>query len=323
MKAIRVENYGGPEVLRLRTVERPEPGPDEACIRLRAAGLNFVDVYQRRGEVTGPLPFTPGLEGAGIVEAVGEDVDEFKPGDRVAYAGSLGAYAEVSIVPAHRLIPLPEDLSFEQGAAFPLQGMTAHYLLHEYRVIKPHDRVLIHAAAGGMGLLLVQWAKRLGAHVIGTVSTEEKASIAREAGADDVILYSRQDFMAETLKMTSGRGADLVIDGVGKATFAGSLEAVAVRGHVVSYGFASGPAAPIEPSMLIRRSISVSGGDFGNYIRTREELLHRANEVLKGIREGWLRLRIGPVLPLEQAAEAHRLLENRQSVGKLVLTIGA
>jgi NADPH2:quinone reductase len=321
MKAIRMTEYGGPEVLRLQEVETPVPGPGEALVRLRAAGLNFIDVYQRRGDYPVPLPCIPGREGAGVVEAVGPDTTEVKPGDRVAYTGYLGAYAEASVVPAYRLIPLPDDLSFEQGAAFPLQGMTAHYLLHEFRRPGPGDTVLIHAAAGGMGLLLVQWAHHMGARVLGTVSTEEKARAARSAGADEVILYTEQDFVAETRRLTGGHGADLIIDGVGKSTFAGNLEAAALRGHIVVFGAASGPAEPISPNALMPRSLSVSGGSLGNYIRTPDELFRRARDVLEGIRAGWLRLHIGHVLPLAEAARAHRLLEDRQSIGKIVLAI--
>jgi NADPH:quinone reductase len=224
MKAIRIEEYGGPETLRLRNLELPDPGPGEVHVTLRAAGPNFVDVSLRRGEYPSSLPFTPGYDGAGIIDAVGEGVKEFKPGNRVAYTGHLGTYAEASVVPASKLIPLPDDLSFEQGAAFPQQGMTAHYLIHEYHLPKPGDTVLIHAAAGGLGLLLVQWAKHLGARVIGTVSTQAKAQAARAAGADEVILYTRQDFVAETKRLTDGRGADLILDGVGKTTFTGNLE---------------------------------------------------------------------------------------------------
>jgi NADPH:quinone reductase len=321
MKAIRVDSYGGLEVLRLRDVELPEPGQGEVRVRLRAAGLNFVDIYQRRGEYPSPLPYIPGNEGGGIIEAVGEGVSEFKPGDRVAYSGHLGAYAEASVVPASSLIRLPEGISFEQGAAFPLQGMTAHYLIHEYRALKPGDVVLIHAAAGGMGLLLTQWARHLGAHVIGTVSTEEKARAVREAGADDVILYTEQDFVDETKRVTDGRGADLIIDGVGKATFAGNLEAVAPHGHIVIYGFASGPPDPIPPLSLMMGAITVAGGRLPDFLRTRDELMTRANGVLQGMREGWLRLRIDEVYSLEKAPEAHRRLENRESIGKIVLEI--
>jgi NADPH2:quinone reductase len=336
MKAIRVEAYGGPETLRLRHLELPDPGPGEVHVKLRAAGLNFVDVYLRRGELraAGPnfvdvdlsrgehpssLPFTPGYDGAGIIAAVGEGVKDFQPGDRVAYTGHLGTYADASVVPASTLIPLPGDLSFEQGAAFPLQGMTAHYLIHEYRVPTPGDTVLIHAAAGGLGLRLVQWAKHLGARVIGTVSTEEKAQAARAAGADDVLLYTRQDFVAETKRLTDGLGADLIIDGVGQVTFTGDLEAVAVRGHVVIHGFAHGLPHPIQPISLIWRAISISGGTLPSYTHTREALIRRASEVLKGIHEGWLRLHIDTVFPLAEAAEAQRRLESRESTGKIIL----
>jgi NADPH2:quinone reductase len=321
MKAIRIDSHGATEVLRLRDVETPEPGPGEVHVRIRAAGLNFVDIYQRRGEYPAPLPHIPGSEGAGVVEAVGKDVDWFKPGDRVAYSGHLGSYAEANVVPAGSLIPLPESISFEQGAAFPLQGMTAQYLIHEYRAIKPGDVVLIHAAAGGMGLLLTQWAAHLGARVIGTVSTEEKARIAHEAGASVVILYTAQDFVDETKRITDGHGADLIIDGVGKATFAGNLEAVAAHGHVVIYGNAGGPPEPIQPLSLMSRSITIAGGMLPHFLRDRDELLTRASSVLQGIREGWLRLRIDEVFPLEKAPEAQRRLENRESIGKIVLKI--
>jgi NADPH:quinone reductase len=321
MKAIRIDSHGGPEVLRLRDVDLPKPGPGEVRVRLRAAGLNFVDIYQRRGEYTAPIPYIPGKEGAGVVEDVGEGVSGFKRGDRVAYHGHLGAYAEASVVPVDSLIPLPESVSFEQGAAFPLQGMTAHYLLHEYRALKPDDVVLIHAAAGGMGLLLTQWAAHLGARVIGTVSTDDKARAAREAGADEVILYTERDFVEETKRITNGHGADLIIDGVGKATFAGNLEAVAGRGHIVIYGFTSGAPDPIRPLSLMSRSITIAGGMTPHFMRDRDEILTRANSVLNGIREGWLRLRIGEVFSLEKAPEAHRKLESRETIGKIVLKI--
>lgn len=322
MKAIRVQEYGGPTFLRFEEVPTPTPGPGQALVHLVMAGVNFVDIYQRRGSYPVPLPFIPGREGAGVVEAVGKGVTIVKQGDRVAFTGQPGGYAEAIVVPAETLIALPADLSFEQGAAFPLQGMTAHYLLHEFRRPKPGDTVLIHAAAGGMGLLLVQWARHLGARVLGTVSTEEKAKAAREAGANEVILYTQQDFVAETKRLTNGRGADLIVDGVGKTTFPGNLEAVALRGHIVIFGAASGPADPIVPNALMARSITVSGGSSANYLLTREELLRRAGDVIAGIRAGWLRLRIAKVLPLAQAAEAHRLLEGRSTIGKLLLSLG-
>jgi NADPH:quinone reductase len=319
MKVIRIDEYGGPEVLRLREIEAPEPGPGEVRVGLHAAGLNFVDIYYRRGDFPAPLPFTLGSAGAGIIEAIGEGVEELKPGDRVAYTLHPGSYAEASIVPANLLIPLPDHLSFEQGAAFTLQGLTAHYLIYEYRVLKRGDTVLIHAAAGGMGLLLAQWAKHLGANVIGTVSAEEKARAVRAAGADHVIIYTERDFVAETQRLTDGHGADLIIDGVGRTTFAGNLEAASVRGHVVIYGQASGLPEPIQPISLMERSISVSGGMLNNFMRTREELLRRAGDVIPGIREGWLRLNIDRVFPLEEAAEAQRRLESRESIGKIIL----
>jgi NADPH2:quinone reductase len=319
MKAIRVNQYGGPEVCQLQEAELPEPRPGQARVRLKAAGLNFIDIYYRRGEIPANLPYTPGFEGSGVVDAVGEGVTEVRIGDRVAYTGVPGAYAEASLVPAEKLIPLPDDFTFEQGAAFPLQGMTAHYLLYEYCIVQPGVVVLIHAAAGGMGLLLVQWAKYLGARVIGTVSTEEKARAAREAGADETILYTTQDFVAETKRLTDSRGANLIIDGVGKTTFTGNLQAAALRGNIVIYGAASGPADPVAPNSLQMRSLTISGGFLPNYTRTREELLYRADAVIAAIREGWLKLRIDHVLPLAEAAEAHRLLESRQSIGKIVL----
>jgi NADPH2:quinone reductase len=322
-KAIVVEQYGGPEVLKVKEVDIGEPGPGQARVRIAMAGVNFVDIYQRRGTYSRELPYVPGLEGTGVVEAIGEHVSNVKPGDRVAYTGQPGAYAEASLVQADILIRLPEDFSFEQGAAFPLQGMTAHYLIHEFRKPKKGDFVLVHAAAGGMGLLLVQWACHLGARVIGTVSTEEKARAARQAGASDLILYTRQDFVTETKRLTDNHGADLIIDGVGKATFAGNLEAAALRGHIVIFGAASGPADLISPNSLMVRSLSVSGGSLQNYILTRDELMRRANDVMEGIRHGWLKLRIHCVLPLAQASEAHRLLENRQTIGKVLLSTGA
>jgi NADPH2:quinone reductase len=322
MKSIRVEKHGGPEVLKFVDVAAIEPpGPGQAVVRVVAAGLNFVDVGQRRGSYPRQVPFTPGLEGAGIVESVGEGVGNVKPTDRVAFTGLPGAYSEAMLADAERLIPLPEEFTFEEGAAFPLQGMTAHYLIHEFRQPAPGSFVLVHAAAGGMGGLLVQWAKHLGATVIGTVSTEAKARTARTAGADHVILYTEQDFVTETKRITKGQGADLIIDGVGSTTFTGDLEAAAVRGHIVIFGAASGPADPISPNALMPNALTVSGGSLQNFLRTREELMHRANDVIGGIRAGWLKLNIGRVLPLAKAAEAHELLETRKTEGKLLLSV--
>jgi NADPH2:quinone reductase len=289
-------------------------------VRLANAGVNFMDVGQRRGTYPSKLPFTPGAEGAGVVEAVGEGVAGVKISDRVAFTGIPGAYAGEILAPSDRLIPLPDDFSFEQGAAFPLQGMTAHYLIHEFREPKPGDFVLVHAAAGGMGGLLVQWACHLGATVIGTVSSEEKAKAAREAGAEHVVIYTREDFAAETKRLTQGHGADLIIDGVGKSTFNQDLDAVAEHGHIVVFGGASGPADPFSANALMAKAASVSGGRLQSFIGTREELMRRANDVIQGIRQGWLKLNIS-VFPLEEAVKAHQKLEGRESLGKLVLSV--
>jgi len=320
MRAMRVMKTGDPSVLQLQDIPQPKPGPGEAMIRVRAAGVNFADTYMRGGAVPVPLPFTPGIEGAGTVEAVGDGVGEVKPGDRVAYAGrGQGSYAEFDVMKAAQLAPLPKEASFDDGAAAILQGMTAHYLLHGFYPVQRGSTVLVHAAAGGMGLILVQWLKHLGAVAIGTVSTEEKAQIAREAGASHVIIYTKQDFAEEVKKLTGGKGVDYVIDGVGKTTFTKNLDALRNRGWATVFGMASGPADPVVPNSLMMKSLTISGGALFNFIVTREELLQRAGDVFKGLREGWLKLRISHTFPLEQAAEAHRLLEGRQTVGKLIL----
>jgi NADPH2:quinone reductase len=320
MKSIEVEQTGEPDVLNVREIGGLEPpSPGQALVRIVLAGVNFMDVGQRRGTYPRPLPFTPGVEAAGVVESVGGDETEIQPGDRVAYTGEPGAYAEASLVRLDRLIPLPDDITFEQGAAFPLQGMTAHYLIHEFRQPKAGDFVLVHAAAGGVGALLVQWAKHLGAHVIGTVSTQEKAAVARDAGADDVILYSKENFAKGVRRLTHEHGADIIFDGVGKSTFKKNLEAVADRGQIVVFGASSGPASPISPNALMAQCVTLSGGSLPKFIATRQELLRRADDVIQGIREGWLKLRIDRTLELKQAAEAHRLLENRETAGKILL----
>jgi len=322
MKAIKISNYGHADVLQLTDTEpKPEPGTGQALVRIHAAGVNFVDIYQRRGTYPVNLPYIPGLEASGVVEAIGKKVTLVRPGDRVAYTGHLGSYSEYTVINADRLIKLPKDLSFEQGAAFPLQGMTAHYLIHDFRKLKKGDTVLVHAAAGGVGLLLVQWAKHLGAKVIGTVSTAEKAVAAKKAGADHVVLYTQQDFVSEAKRLTKGRGADLIIDGVGKSTFAGDLEAAALHGHVVIFGASSGPADPIMPNSLMTKSISVSGGSLSNFTATREDLLRRSKDVLGAVKKGRLKLRIDHVFPLAEAEKAHRLLEGRQSMGKILLKV--
>jgi len=322
MKAIKISNYGDANVLSFTKEEpRPQPTSTQALIKIQAAGVNFVDIYQRRGAYPVQLPFIPGLEGAGVVEAIGEQVTNVKPGDRVAYTGHIGSYSEYTAVEAGKLIPLPNEMSFDLGAAFPLQGMTAHYLIHDFRMPKLGDTVLIHAAAGGVGLILVQWVKHLGAQVIGTVSTEEKARVCREAGADHVILYTKQDFVRETKRLTDGQGAQLILDGVGKSTFAGNLEAVSLRGHVIIFGSASGLADPFVPNSLMTKSITVSGGSLQNFIASRDDLLHRSSEVLNAIKHGWLKLKIYRVIPINEAARAHQYLESRQSIGKVILEV--
>jgi NADPH2:quinone reductase len=317
MRAIRVNQHGEPRVLQLEDAPRPQPLAGQVLVKVAAAGVNFADVYQRRAN--SPVPFTPGLEMSGIVEELGQGVAAFKAGDRVASARAQAAYAEYCVVDEDQVIPLPSDVAFEVGAAFPLQGMTAHYLVHDFRRLRPGHAVLVHAAAGGVGLFVVAWAKHMGARVIGTVSTAEKAAIVRAAGADDVILYMERDFAEETTRLTRGEGVDLVIDGVGKSTFVGDLKAVKVRGHIVVFGAASGPADPIPPNALMPRSITLSGGSLRNHIATRDDVLRRSGDTLQGIREGWLRIRIDQTLPLAQAATAHELLEGRRTSGKIVL----
>jgi NADPH2:quinone reductase len=326
MKAMRISQHGDPSVMQLVDIPQPKPGPGEAVVRVHAAGVNYADIYFRNGagRIPIPFPYTLGIEGAGVVEAVGEGVSHVKVGDRVAYATrDVGSYAEYHLVKATALAPLPKELSFEDGAAVILQGLTAHYLLHEFYPIKRGSTVLVHAAAGGMGLLLVQWLKHLGAVAIGTVSTEEKAKVAREAGADHVILYTNQDFAEEAKKLTGGKGVDYIIDGVGKTTFTKNLDAVRNLGWATVYGMASGPAEPLSPNALMTKSITISGGALFNYTVTREELLRRADDVFKAMREGWLKLRVERVFPLAEAAEAHRLLEGRKTTGKLILNTGS
>lgn len=322
MKAIRVTQYGDPSVLKLEDLERPKPGPGEALVHVHAVGVNYADIYFRNGSarIPIPFPFTLGIEAAGVVEGVGEGVSEVKAGDRVAYpTSSIGSYAEYQVVKVANLAPLPNDVSFEDGAAIILQGLTAHYLLHEFYSVKRGSIVLVHAAAGGMGLLLVQWLKHMGAVAIGTVSTEEKAKVAREAGADQVIVYTKQDFAEEAKKLTGGKGVNYVIDGVGKTTFTKNFDALANRGWATIFGMASGPADPVVPNSLMTKALTISGGALFNFMVTRDELLGRARDVFAGLREGWLKLRIHSVRPLAQAAEAHRLLEGRETVGKLLL----
>ncbi len=320
MKAVRVHAVGGPEVLRLEEVDRPAPGPGQVLVKIAGAGVNFVDIYQRNGLYPVERPFTLGQEAAGTVTGIGPGVREVKVGDRVAYAGVLGAYAEFAAVPADRLVPLPNEVSPKQGAALMLQGMTAHYLACTTYPLKPGDTCLVHAAAGGVGLLLCQIAKLRGARVIGTVSTAAKAELARAAGADEVILYTERDFEEEVKRLTGGAGVQVVYDSVGKTTFAKGLNCLAPRGMIVLFGQSSGPVGALDPLVLMQKgSLFLTRPTVVTYIASRAELLARAGEVLGWVREGRLRVRIGGEFPLAQAADAHRELEARRTTGKLLL----
>lgn len=319
MKAIRYHRHGGPDVLALDEIPSPEPAAGEIRIAVRAAGVNYIDVYLRSGFYpSGPLPVIAGKEGAGIVDAVGPGVTELAAGDRVAFFDAAGSYAEQVILPAERALPVPPELSFEAAAALPLQGMTAHYLTHTIRPLAEGDTVLVHAAAGGVGLLAVQMAKLAGARVIGTCSTAEKARRAKAAGADHVILYEETNFANEVLRLTEGRGVDLALDGVGKATFSETVRATRVRGHVVLFGQASGAPDPIEPRRLLG-SRTLTCASLFDYTRERDELLERAGTVFAWARKGAIEIAISHTLPLEEAAEAHLLLEGRQTIGKVLL----
>lgn len=324
MKAIRVHEYGGADVLRYEEVPTPAPKAGEALVRVEAAGLNFIDIYQRRGWYKTPLPFIPGQEGAGVVVSVGEGVGEVKPGDRVAWTMSLGAYAEYAVVPAARLVPVPEGVTLQQAAAILLQGMTAHYLAYSTFPLKPGHVALIHAAAGGVGLLLTQIAHRLGARVIATVSSEEKAALAREAGAHDVIRYDQEDFEAAARRLTDGAGVDVVYDSVGKDTFLKGLNILKPRGYMVLYGQSSGPVEPFDPQLLNQEgSLFLTRPNLLHYTLTREELLWRANDLFRWLQEGTLVLRIDRVFLLAEAAAAHRYMEARATKGKVLLKVAA
>jgi NADPH2:quinone reductase len=320
MKAIRVHQYGGPEVMQLEELPTPEPGPGQALVNVEACGVNFIDIYKRSGLYKGQLPISLGEEGAGTVEAVGPDVRDVKVGDRVAWTSVMGSYATHNVIPADRLVPLPEGLKPEDGAAAMLQGMTAHYLSHSTYPLKDGDSCLIQAAAGGVGLLLTQMAKLRGARVFGTVSTEEKARLARDAGADEVILYTRQDFQAEVRRLTDGKGVNVVYESVGKDTFDKSLDCLAPRGYLVLFGQSSGPVAPLDPQVLnTKGSLFLTRPTLGNYTATREELLWRADDVLGWIADGKLKLRVDRTYPLAEAAQAHEALAGRQTTGALLL----
>jgi NADPH2:quinone reductase len=320
MKAIRVEAFGGPDTLRLAEVPDPFPESGEILVRVEAAGVNFIDTYHRTGLYPNPLPFVPGLEGAGVVTARARDVELFREGDRVAWSSALGSYAESLRLPAQKAVAIPDGTDSRTAAAAMLQGMTAQYLSASTFPLASGHTCLVHAAAGGVGLLLVQMAKRRGAHVIGTVSTEAKAALAREAGADHVILYTQEDFLAEVKRLTNGRGVDVVYDGVGKDTAMKSLDCLAPRGMMVFYGNASGPAPAIDPLLLSQKgSLFLTRPMLFHHIADRQSLEARAGDVLTAIAQGRLKVRIDQAFPLAEAALAHRRLEGRQSTGKLLL----
>ena len=322
MKAIQVLETGGPENMKLVEVPAPQPGPKQAVVRIRAAGVNFIDVYFRIGLYKADRPITLGNEGAGIVESVGPEVTEVAPGDRVAYTMTRGSYAEYALVPAAQLVKLPDHVDFNQAAAVMLQGMTAHYLTHSTWPLKAGESCLVHAAAGGAGGLIVQMAKMAGARVLGTVGSQEKARIARDHGADEAIVYTEQDFEAEVKRATGGRGVDVVYDSVGKTTFDKSLNCLRPRGLLALFGQSSGPVPPFDAGILNGKgSLFLTRPSLGHYLLSREELLWRAGDVLRWISEGKLKVPIFRTYPLADAAQAHRDLEGRKTTGKLLLAV--
>jgi len=320
MKAIQVKQPGGYEAMELVDLPVPTPKADEAVVRLAASGVNFIDVYQREGRYKVPLPFVLGQEGAGAVTAIGADVKSLKAGDRVAWSSVLGGYAEYAAIPADKLVPVPAGVNDQQAASAMLQGMTAHYLSHSVYPLKRGETALVHAAAGGVGLLLTQMAHNIGARVIATVSTDEKARLAKEAGADEVILYTQQDFEAETKRLTAGKGVDVVYDSVGKTTFEKGLNVLRPRGMMALFGGSSGAVPPFDLIQLSTKgSLFVTRPTLGHYTATREELLERSGDVFRMIGSGKLKLRIEHTYPLAEAARAHAELEGRKTTGKLLL----
>src|SRR5579863_7682575 len=320
MKAIQVPKTGGVEVLTFTDVPDPKPKPNEAIVKIAASGVNFIDVYFREGRYPITPPFIVGQEGSGVVSEVGADVKDFKPGDRVAYTGITGAYAEYEAIPADRLVRVPAGITDQQAASAMLQGMTAHYLTHSTYPLKKGEIALVHAAAGGVGLLLVQMAKNLGARVIGTVSSEEKAKLARDAGADEVIFYTKQDFAVETKRLTDGKGVHVVYDGVGKTTFDQDLNVLRPRGYLALFGASSGAPPPFDLGKLASKgSLFVTRPTLVHHIASHEELQQRASDVLGMIGSGKLKLRIEHLYPLKDAQQAHRELEGRKTTGKLLL----
>jgi NADPH2:quinone reductase len=320
MKVVRIHEFGGVDVLRYEEVEAAQPGPGEALVRIEAAGVNYIDTYQRSGAYPVTLPFILGMEGSGVVVAVGEGVTAVAAGDRVVYAMQTGTYAEYAVVPTWKLAPIPDEISSETAAAVMLQGMTAHYLSHSTYAVKEGDTALIHAAAGGTGLLLVQLAKRRGATVIGTASTAEKAALARENGADEVILYTEADFETEVKHLTNGQGVNVVYDSVGKTTFDKSINCLRPRGTMVLFGAASGPVPPMDPQILNRKgSLYLTRPSLGHYAASAQEIKSRTDDLFAWIAAGELQVRIDQRFPLVEAAAAHRYIEGRQTKGKIVL----
>jgi NADPH2:quinone reductase len=320
MKAIRVSRVGGPKVLELVEVATPQPKPAEALVKVNVAGVNSIDVQFRDGRLHTPLPFIPGQEGAGVVTAVGPQAKSLKVGDRVAWSGTLGSYAEYVSAPEEHLVPVPDNITDEQVTAVMVHGLTAHYLVNDAHKLKSGETALIHSAAGGVGLLLVEMAHAIGARVIGTASSDEKAQLAREAGADEVIVFRKQDFEPEVKRFTGGKGVDVVYDGVGKDTFEKNLNVMRLRGMLVLYGMSSGPVPPVDPAKLSEKgSLYMARTTLAHFTATRDELLARTRDLFRMIAEGKLRVKIAKTYPLAEAAQAHRDMESRQLAGKLLL----
>jgi NADPH2:quinone reductase len=320
MKAIRVQQTGGPEVMELADVPVPQPKPAEALVRVSTAGVNAIDGYFRDGRFRTPLPFIPGQEGAGVVTAVGPQAKTVKAGDRVSWSGVLGSYADFVVSPEEHLVPVPETLTDQQAAAAMVHGLTAHYLVNDAHKLKAGETALVHAAAGGVGLLLVQMARAVGARVIGTASSEEKARLAREAGADEVIVFTKHDFEAEVKRLTDGKGVEVVYDGVGKATFEKNLNVMHRGGMLVLYGMSSGPVLPVDPAKLSEKgSLYMARTTLAHFTATRDELLARTRALFGMIADGHLKLRIAKTYPLADAPQAHRDMEARKVAGKLLL----
>lgn len=320
MKAIRVEKTGGPEVLELEDVPVPQPKAPEAVVKVSVAGVNSIDGYFRDGRFRTPLPFIPGQEGAGVVTAIGSQVKTVRVGDRVAWSGVLGSYAEFVVSPEEHLVPVPAGISDEQAAASMIHGLTAHYLVNDAHKLQAGETALVHAAAGGVGLLLVQMARAIGARVIGTTSSQEKAQLARQAGADEVIVFTEQDYEPEVKRLTEGKGVEVVYDGVGKATFEKNLNVMRLRGMLVLYGMSSGPVLPVDPAKLSEKgSLYMARTTLAHFTATRDELLARTSALFGMIADGKLKLRIAKTYPLADAPQAHRDMEARKLVGKLLL----